>query len=74
MADWDGHTYVLLERLLFDLDSILGRCVGVSSTPGCPPQTAGAVTKAWQLGIDMAYELKAEQDRLVLAKVEYDRC
>lgn len=73
MTEWDSKTYVAVERLLFDLDDVIKRCTAISTTPGCPRQTDIALTSAWQLLIDAARLMKEELDRLVLAKVDYDR-
>jgi hypothetical protein len=75
VPEWNGHTYVLLERLLFDLDDVLRRQVGISKLPAAmlPRETDIALTHSSSLCFDAARVLHEEKQRLEVAKVEHDR-
>ncbi len=74
MPEWDAHTYMFLERLLFDLDDVLRRQIGLSKLPTTvlPRETDRALTRAWGLCFDAARVLHDEKQRLAQAKVEHD--
>jgi hypothetical protein len=74
MPAWNAHTYMLLERVLFDLDDVIRRQIGMSKLPATvlPRETDVALTRAWGLCVDAARLLQEEKNRLELAKVAHD--
>jgi hypothetical protein len=73
MTGWDADTYLAIDRLLFDMDAMLGRMMGWTTRPRVPIESDVALRRAWSLGLDLAQVLHEEKQRLIQAKVEFDQ-